>query len=108
MLGVAGHPVWPRGGSANPRPAVWGWPNHPQTACLGVGPNGVAGHLLWGGSTTTAYFFFFSFFFFSGFFFGGGGGGGGEGLNKICEGHFGKQKKGSKWSNCNNLKVWEG
>ena len=27
---VASHLVWPRGGSATPRPAVWGQPNHPQ------------------------------------------------------------------------------
>jgi hypothetical protein len=25
---VAGHPIWLGGGSATPRPAVWGWPNH--------------------------------------------------------------------------------
>jgi hypothetical protein len=63
MLGWPNHPigggwppVWPRGGSATLRLAVWGWPNHPlrpwgwfghpQTGCLGVvrpplGPNGV-------------------------------------------------------------------
>ena len=27
---MAGHPVWPGGGSATPRSAVWGRPDHPQ------------------------------------------------------------------------------
>jgi hypothetical protein len=59
----------------------------------------VAGHPLSGGSATPTYIYFlFCFLFFVLDFF--------KNKIKYVMGAFWKKKKGSKWSNCHNLKVW--